>query len=233
MTSTSVSKPNSTTFPAYLLDRYKQWYRERYEGNKAWHANLAANGQRPRTMVISCCDSRMDSVAMFGSEPGDLFVVRNVANLVPPYSPDSKLHGTSAAIEYAVLVLKVTHIIVVGHSGCGGVGAYYDMCCNAHNKDKDKDKKQEQGFMFIGQWMDILKPAYTALTSLPDLPKQREERMEVFEKQAVKNSLLNLQNFPFVKKALEEEKLTLHGGWFDISTGMLHELAGDTFQPVS
>jgi carbonic anhydrase len=211
-------------FPSYLIDRYRQWYQTRFLTNQAWYTQLAESGQRPRTMIISCCDSRMDSVAMFGSEPGDLFVVRNVANLVPPYSPDSKLHGTSAAIEYAVLVLKVTHIVVVGHSSCGGVGAYYDICCGNTPKTPDNEE-----FMFVGPWMDILQPAYE---TLGHEDKSHAERVQLFEKHAIKTSLDNLRSFPFVERAINSRKLTIHGGWFDIKEGVLHELVADEFEPV-
>ena len=125
---TDTPEMTTETLPSYLTERYKGWVSSYFSQNKAWFARLAEEGQRPRAMVIQCCDSRVNAVAMFGAEPGDLFVVRNVANLVPPYNPDHQHHGTSAAVEYAVNVLKVAHIVVVGHSNCGGVHACHDMC---------------------------------------------------------------------------------------------------------
>jgi carbonic anhydrase len=129
-----MTQPNATSpLPSYLIDRYRLWHTQRFTDNRAWFARLASEGQRPRAMVVSCCDSRINAVEIFGAEPGDLFVVRNVANLVPPYNPDHQHHGTSAAVEYAVNVLKVAHIVVVGHSSCGGesgrLAALARPCC--------------------------------------------------------------------------------------------------------
>ena len=110
--------------PTYLRSRFDAWKATKFEDSRAWFARLMEEGQHPRAMLISCCDSRLDTVAMFGAEPGDLFVVRNVANLVPPHVADQQHHGTSAAVEYAVTALKVAHVVVVGHSSCGGVAAW-------------------------------------------------------------------------------------------------------------
>ena len=107
--------------PSYLLQRYQGWKATGYAENQTWYRRLAAEGQRPRAMVISCCDSRVHVTSIFGADQGEFFIHRNIANLVPPYEPDGKQHGTSAAVEYAVNALKVAHLIVLGHSSCGGV----------------------------------------------------------------------------------------------------------------
>ena len=120
--------PEGRPLPHYLIERYRGWRASRWEENRAWYARLAATGQHPRAMVIQCCDSRVNVAEMFGAEPGDLFIVRNIAALVPPHEPDHNHHGTSAAVEYAARVLNVAHIVVVGHSMCGGVHACHDMC---------------------------------------------------------------------------------------------------------
>ncbi len=199
--------------PGYLVDRYSGWKALKFDKDSAWYARLAEDGQRPRAMLLSCCDSRVDAVAMFGAEPGDLFVVRNVANLVPPYTPDHEHHGTSAAIEYAVSALKVAHIVVMGHSNCGGVQACHDMCAgDAPELDKASS--------FVGRWMDILRPTYEAHAE--KLPKDRAPRLRAFEKQAVLTSLDNLASFPFVEEAMKRGVLTLHGAWIDIAAGRLH-----------
>ncbi|MBV1902230.1 MAG: carbonic anhydrase, partial [Marinosulfonomonas sp.] len=114
--------------PAYLVQRYHGWKATTYSENKAWYRRLADDGQHPRAMVISCCDSRVHVTSIFGADQGEFFIHRNIANLVPPYEPDGDHHGTSAAVEYAVTALKVAHIIVLGHSNCGGVQGCHDMC---------------------------------------------------------------------------------------------------------
>lgn len=213
----------STALPAYLADRYRAWRGGRYADNATWYARLASDGQRPRAMIISCCDSRLDTVAMFGAEPGDLFVVRNVANLVPPYTPDHNHHGTSAAIEYAVRNLKVAHLVVVGHSNCGGVQACHDMCAG-HAPELESDS-------FVGRWMDILRPAYDQVIAEGGPAAERVGRLE---KQAVRHSLDNLAGFPFVAEAVEQGLLSLHGAWVDIGKGALWTLdrATNSFNPV-
>lgn len=209
--------PATKPLPGYLMDRYKTWRENPFEENKAWYARLADSGQRPRAMVIQCCDSRVNVVQMFGAEPGDLFVVRNVANLVPPYSPDHQHHGTSAAVEYAVNVLKVAHIAVVGHSNCGGVHACHDMCAG-------KAPELDEVSSFIGRWMDILRPGYMrVIERIEGEAAQKEE----LEREAVLTSLRNLETFPFVTKAQAAGMLTLHGAWLNIATGSMMVHQGD------
>lgn len=200
--------PTAQALPRYLIQRFEAWKNNSFEENSAWFARLASSGQHPRAMVISCCDSRLDTVQMFGAEPGDLFVVRNVANLIPPYAPDHDHHGTSAAVEYAVSALGVAHIVVVGHSNCGGVEACHDMCAGDAPHLND-------GSSFIGRWMDILRPGYEVIGDEPD----RRTRLEMLEKESVLVSLRNLRSFPFVRSAEEEGVLTLHGAWVDIGKG--------------
>ncbi len=208
---------SSSPVPAYLIDRFKSWKRVKFEDSKAWYARLMEDGQRPRTMLISCCDSRLDTVAMFGAEPGDLFVVRNVANLVPPYAPDQDHHGTSAAVEYAVTALHVAHILIVGHSKCGGVQACHDMCSGAA-------PELDESTSFVGRWMDILRPGYERVK---DKHWDRDEALRELEHEAVRTSLMNLASFPFVKDALDAGRLTLHGAWIDIANGQMHTLGED------
>ena len=114
--------------PEYLIRRYQGWKATSYEENRAWYHRLATEGQHPRAMVISCCDSRVHVTSIFGADQGEFFLHRNIASLVPPYQPDGNQHGTSAAVEYAVTALKVAHVIVLGHSSCGGVKGCLDMC---------------------------------------------------------------------------------------------------------
>ena len=195
--------------PSYLIQRYQGWKATTYAENRSWYRRLADEGQRPRAMVISCCDSRVHVTSIFGADQGEFFIHRNVANLVPPYEPDGDHHGTSAAVEYAVTALKVAHVIVLGHSSCGGVQGCHDMCSGAAPELNEKTS-------FVGRWMDILRPGYERVAGLPGA-----EQVAALEKQAVLVSLENLMTFPFVKAAVESEDLTLHGLWTDIGAGGL------------
>lgn len=209
--------------PSYLIQRYQGWKATTYSENRAWYRRLADEGQRPRAMVISCCDSRVHVTSIFGADQGEFFIHRNVANLVPTYAPDGDHHGTSAAVEYAVTALKVAHLIVLGHSNCGGVQGCHDMCSG-------KAPELEKSSSFVGRWMDILRPGYERVTDLPDEAQQ----VQALEKEAVLVSLQNLMTFPFVKEAVEADNLTLHGLWTDIGEGGLEFFDAKTqeFLPV-
>ena len=208
--------------PSYLVSRFHGWRATSYQDNRAWYRRLAESGQHPRAMVISCCDSRVHVTSIFGADEGEFFIHRNVANLVPPFYPDGQYHGTSAAVEYAVTSLKVAHIVVLGHSNCGGVRGCHDMCSGLAPQLEEKSS-------FVGRWMDILRPGYERVVGLP-----AEERIGALEKQAVLVSLENLMTFPFVKEAVEDDMLTLHGLWNNTGEGGLeqydHAKAG--FVPV-
>ncbi len=197
--------------PSYLVSRFHGWRATSYQDNRAWYRRLAESGQHPRAMVISCCDSRVHVTSIFGADEGEFFIHRNVANLVPPFNPDGQYHGTSAAVEYAVTSLKVAHIVVLGHSNCGGVRGCHDMCSGLAPQLEEKSS-------FVGRWMDILRPGYERVVGLP-----AEERIGALEKQAVLVSLENLMTFPFVKEAVEDDMLTLHGLWNNTGEGGLEQ----------
>lgn len=196
--------------PSYLVKRYHGWKATTYTENKAWYRRLATEGQRPRAMVISCCDSRVHVTSIFGADQGEFFIHRNIANLVPPYEPDGDHHGTSAAIEYAVTALKVAHLIVLGHSECGGVQGCIDMC---KGNAPQLDAKES----FVGRWMDILKPKFELVADVQDDTEQARQ----FERQTVVASLENLMTFPFVSDAVQSGDLSIHGLWTDIGEGGL------------
>jgi len=195
--------------PAYLVQRYAGWRATTYAENQAWYRRLAKEGQRPRAMVIACCDSRLQVTSIFGADTGEFFIHRNIANLVPPYEPDGDHHGTSAAVEYAVKVLEVAHLIVLGHSGCGGVQGCADMCSGKAPELEDKSS-------FVGRWMDLLRPGYEKVRGLesPDLER-------ALEQEAVLISLANLMTFPFLQERVETGDLSLHGLWTEIGEGGL------------
>lgn len=197
--------------PAYLVTRFHGWKATTYTENKAWYRRLAEGGQHPRAMVISCCDSRVHVTSIFGADEGEFFIHRNVANLVPVYDPDGQVHGTSAAVEYAVSALNVAHVVVLGHSNCGGVRGCHDMCCGLA-------PELELASSFVGRWMDLLRPGYARVAHLPIADRPR-----ALEKESVRISLENLMTFPFVRAAVAAERLTLHGLWTDTGEGGLEQ----------
>jgi len=202
--------------PNYLVQRFHGWKATSYTENRAWYKNLAEQGQHPRAMMISCCDSRVHVTSIFGADQGEFFIHRNIANLVPAYEPDGNPHGTSAAVEYAVTALKVAHVIVIGHSNCGGIQGCLDMCTGAAPELEEKSS-------FVGRWMDILRPGFERVRDIED----PAEQSRALEKQAVIISLENLMSFPFVADAVKDGSLTLHGLWHDIGEGGVEQYHPD------
>ncbi|WP_299134588.1 carbonic anhydrase [uncultured Amaricoccus sp.] len=194
--------------PQFLIARHRERRASRSPEQRARLQELATHGQTPRAMVIACCDSRVMVTDVFGSEAGEFFVHRNIANLVPPCTPDGRQHGTSATIEYAVTVLNVRHLIVMAHSQCGGVAGCFDIETGqpgAPNADS-----------FVGHWLEVLAPSVQPLRELP-----RDQALRALEQQTVLVSLGNLMTFPFVSEAVMDGRLQLHGTWKDIGEGDL------------
>lgn len=203
------------TFPKDLLNGHKNFMDGRYSTDKDRYKDLAERGQKPHTMIIACCDSRSGPEAIFDCGPGELFVVRNVANLVPTYKPDGENHGTSAALEFAVQSLNVERIIVLGHGRCGGISAALAT-----------DSEPLSPGDFIGRWMEMLKPAAETIQDSPHMTPA--ERQTALERISVRLSIENLRTFPCVDILESKGSLTLHGAWFDISTGELWVMDGPT-----
>jgi carbonic anhydrase len=194
--------------PNQLLDGYRNFITRRYVAESDKWRSLAREGQAPDTMVIACCDSRAAPEVIFDSGPGELFVVRNVANLVPPYSPDGEFHSTSAALEFAVQSLKVKHIVVMGHGRCGGIRAALDP--NAAPLSPGD---------FIGKWMSLVAPAAETIAGNPMMTAS--ERQRALERISIRFSIANLRTFPCVSILEGKGRISLHGAWFDISSGEL------------
>ena len=199
-----------TSFPQQLLDGYRTFTTQRLPTEQSRYRELSTGGQSPEVMVIGCCDSRVSPEVIFDAGPGELFVMRNIANLVPVYQPDGNAHGVSAALEFAVNVLRVKHIVVLGHAQCGGIRAFVDKAAPLSPGD------------FIGKWMQMfVKPG--------EKVEQRDhETMQEFtvriEKAAVFRSLENLMTFPFVRSAVERGEMVLHGAYFGVAEGSLFVL---------
>jgi len=195
-----------------LQDGFRAFRAAYFENKPEVYGELAKHGQQPKYLIVACSDSRVDPAILFGAEPGEMFVVRNVANLVPPYQPDGMCHGTSAAIEFAVRDLAVEHIIVLGHSSCGGIKS---LCAEAHGDHPDRD--------FISPWMALADPTGEADHADP----------RSIEQAAIRGSLANLRGFPWIAEAMAAGRLSLHGWWFDMDEGALWLLdaADGTFRP--
>lgn len=202
------------TIPRELSDGYRRFRRQQF-GKLADDFRMLACGQNPKTMVIGCADSRVDPATIFSAGPGELFVLRNVGAVVPPCEESGQYHGTSAAIEFAITVLEVANVVVLGHGLCGGVEAAF---ASAERKPVGR---------FIGPWVALL----------TDICVELKERMgtdsvdalqEAAEHLVVKRSLQNLMSFPFVANAVGNGRLSLHGAWFSIAEGELLWLDQET-----
>lgn len=197
-----------TGLPKKLLEGYKVFINERFPHDRKRYQALAAEGQKPETMVIACCDSRAAPEEIFNSEPGEIFVMRNIANQIPPFMPDGRHHATSAALEYAVQALEVQHIVVLGHAHCGGIKSALDLQSKPLSSDD-----------FIGGWMGLIGPA--AQTVAANTLMTDGEREAALERISIRYSIANLLTFPWLAKRHEQGLVTLHGAWFDISSGEL------------
>ena len=195
-------------FPEKLLKGYHVFMNTRLVQERERYKQLAYEGQKPETMVIACCDSRTVPETIFDTDPGEIFVMRNVANLVPPFHPDKEYHATSAALEFAVQSLKVKNIVVLGHARCGGIRSALDL-----------DGKPLSSVDFIGKWMGLLTPAAEAVAT--NTLMTSSERQTALERISIRYSINNLRTFPWIKRREDQGKLALHGAWFDIATGEL------------
>jgi carbonic anhydrase len=210
-------------FPAPLLEGYAAFKDDKFAKESERYRKLAELGQTPDVLIIACCDSRAAPEIVFNASPGQIFVIRNVANIVPPYTPDKGYHSTSAALEFAIQSLKIRHIVVMGHGRCGGIKAALDPAAEPLSPGD-----------FIGKWMDQLGSVAEEITSRPDLTGT--ERQTALEQISIGHSLDNLRSFPCVSILEERGRLHLHGVWFDISSGELwirNSATGDFFPALS
>ena len=195
--------------PKFLVNRYRNWKANEYLKNINLFKQLS-KGQNPKAMIISCCDSRVHANSIFGAKEGDFFIHRNIANLIPPYTPNGDCHGTSAAIEYGIRELKIPYMIVLGHTGCGGVK-------NAHKFHTDK---KINDYIFLNKWLSIMSPAFNKI------PKNNsvKDQIQILEEESIKVSINNLFDFPYIKEKLKNNELSIHGLIHNIGSGELKHL---------
>jgi carbonic anhydrase len=209
------------TTPERLIEGFRRFREQHFTENDALYRQLTTEGQAPRILVVACCDSRVDPALVLDCAPGDLFVIRNVANLVPPAeSRDSGRHGTSAALEFGVRNLRVEHIIVLGHAQCGGIRSLFS------------GSGGETG-SYIHSWMRAAEEVHAAvLRDMPDASPP--EQMIACEQRAILVSLDNLMTFPWVRERVENGSLQLHGWYFDIEHGrmMRYNAATSAFEAL-
>lgn len=200
-----------------LIDGYRTFKAGRWPQERAHYEELARRGQSPEYLVIACSDSRADPATIFNAAPGELFVVRNVAGIVPPFESDSGHRGTSAALAFAVVQLKVREVLVLGHAQCGGIAAAIDGSLVA-------------GVPFIGNWIELLTPALQHSAHIRD----HAARHTAMERDCIRLSLANLMTFPFVSERVKSAQLRLNGARFGIADGKLELLdqSTDAFRTV-
>ncbi len=199
--------------PEYLIDRYRNWKSSHYDKNLEKFSGLAES-HKPKTMFISCCDSRVLPTSIFEASEGEFFIHRNIANLVPAYIPDRNDNGTLAAIEYAIKVLKVKHLIVLGHTDCGGIKSAHSI----------KSKKISSDLIFVDKWLDNILPAFNNV----EKNIAADEQIEKLTEESIKNSIRNLFMFPNLKNEVENNNISLHGLIHDIGSGRMKYLNPNT-----
>jgi carbonic anhydrase len=209
--------PMQSAFPVRLIDGYRDFLASRMPTERERFRELAKRGQSPAIMIIGCCDSRVSPEVIFDTHPGELFVVRNIANLVPEYTPDGLCHGVFAALEYAVQVLKVEHIIVLGHARCGGIRAFAEHGPPLSPGDS------------IHKWMSMIAPAAERVG-----PREiSEDYLTRLEQASIDKSLENLMTFPYVAAAVRRGAMALHGAYFGVATGQFFVRDGAVYTEVT
>ena len=195
-----------------LIEGNKEFRKKFFGPENTLFDELVAHGQKPKTMIIACSDSRVDPAMIFNCDPGELFVVRNIANLIPPCETNDTYHGVSSALEFGVCILNVRQIIILGHTHCGGIKALLEMGSNLY----------ENQHRFIAKWMEIALPAYKK-TIAEHAEASFQEKSIICERYALINSLHNVQTFPWIKKRVLSGAISLHVWYFDLASGGIHQ----------
>lgn len=207
-----------------LIAGYRRFRAGYYEQHSSKFERLGAKGQKPHYMIIGCADSRVDPSINFDTGPGDVFMVRNVANVVPPYAPDGDHHGTSAALEFAMKGLEIPNIVILGHAKCGGIAALVD-----------REPGDAPTNDFLDLWMSVARPARRAAFKAAEavgVADDRDRVCHLCEQENVKIGLKNLMTFPWIAERVKAGTTKLHGLYFDITKGELYRLNGEAFELV-
>ncbi len=205
-----------------LVQGYATFRNSYFNGDNELYEKLVVEGQKPKVLMIACSDSRVDPAIVLGCQPGDLFVVRNVANLVPPCESDNGYHGTSAALEFGIKSLKTNHIVIFGHARCGGIQSLFET------SQEEKDK-----LSFIKKWMELAQPAYERVQQ-EHAHLSQKEKMTTCEQYSLLNSLENLMSFEWIQERVKAQQLFLHAWYFDMQTGLIYAYDKHTndFKPL-
>lgn len=200
----------------FLIEGYRKFKEEYFEEKSHIYADLIRYGQQPNILFIACSDSRVDPAIVTRCQPGELFVVRNVANLVPPYEKDHGYHGTSAALEFAVCTLGIKHIIVFGHTQCGGITSLFN---------ESSSLEVHKGFIF--KWMQLAKPAFNKVLKYHK-NCSLEDKITFCEQYSLIHSLKNLKTFPWIAERVQKGQLSIHAWYFDLPTGIIKRYNPET-----
>ena len=194
--------------PDFLINKYIDWKENIFHKKKGLYADLENNGQKPKAMIVSCCDSRVDANQIFAANPGDFFIHRNVANLIPDLNTKNENHEITSSIDFAILTLKISRIIILGHSSCGGI----DYAFN-----KFSDENNNEGDSSLNKWIQSVKSSYNKV----DKSQSKVDVIKSLEKESIINSIKNLKNYKKIDKLILENKLQIYGLYFEISTGKI------------
>ena len=195
------------SLPNFLINQYIDWKENIFQKKQDLYQNLEKKGQEPKAMIISCCDSRVDANQIFAANPGDFFIHRNVANLIPDLNINNTNHEITTSIDYAILTLKISRIIILGHSNCGGIDY-------AFNKFSANDNESDSS---LDNWIQSIKFSYDKV----DKSKPRTDAIKSLEKESIINSIKNLKNYNKIDKLILDNKLQIHGLYFEVSTGII------------
>ena len=220
---TSNAPPVHENLPKILADGYAAFWGGRLREEQSRFRQLADEGQKPPVLLIGCCDSRVSPEVIFGAGPGEIFVVRNIANLIPPFEAEDPLPETASAIEYAVLALNVAHIVVMGHAQCGGIRAFAQGAAQQFQPLSEAD--------FVSKWKSLVKPA---AEKLGPPSGDFDHYCESLCHASIIQGLESLRSYPWVREREANGELTLHGAYFGVADGrmMVLDQAKGAFVPV-